>query len=177
VRTAKGSHPAAQAFLPAVQVRIGTYQQFVDRDRQRARWFLASAPTLVAGIRASSGFEGLSWPCLRVLHILSIRDGRTVEHLAVLLGLDSVSAAAEALRAGGYLVESRCNVLPAECPSPLPSGRPCGKHHIQQLTDKGREVAAAWEEPYLAMLLGTEPSKWIGLGQKLRNAHRRRKVK
>jgi DNA-binding MarR family transcriptional regulator len=77
----------------------------VERTRDHARLFPAFVPTMAASMRASSGFAGLDWASLRVLHLLSVRDGVTVDELASLLGLDAstVSHVTDALRPSGYV--------------------------------------------------------------------------
>lgn len=147
----------------------------MSANHKEARVFVAFAPAVVAGMRASSGFRGLDWPSLRVLQLLAIQDCLTGEALArhMCLAPSTVSKLCEKLREGGHLTESSCGEPPNTCPRPRPTGMPCGKHKFQKLTETGREAAVEWERPFIQELLKTPPGKWVSLGPNFARAHER----
>lgn len=154
--------------------------------RSNALAFIDRILDLAAAIAASSRELGTSYTGLRMLRCLSVEKhratqhghpaGMSVEQLAerMMLSLATVSTTLAELRRAGLVVEARCSAHPALCDSGA-SGRGCGKHRLQFVTELGEEMVEEWLRPYVELLLKVEPRLWLQMARRFRRVGPRRR--
>jgi DNA-binding transcriptional ArsR family regulator len=154
--------------------------------RGKAFAFIDCILDLAAAIAASSRELGTSYTGLRVLRCLSVEKhraaqhghpcGMSVEQLAerMMLSPATVSATLTELRRAGLVAEARCSAHPTLCDSGA-SGRGCGKHRLQFVTELGEEMAEEWLRPYVDLLLKVEPRLWLQMARRFRRVGPRRR--